>query len=93
MDEQSKYQDAKKRVENIKVFYIHLVTYFVINAILLVINLLFTPEYLWFIWPVIGWGAGLIFHAFSAFGGLWGKVWEERKIKEIMEKDKRTDFH
>lgn len=89
MDEQTRYQEAKKRVEEIKGFYIHLVTFIVVNAVLAAINLLTSPEYLWFIWPIIGWGVGLIIHAFSVFSGLWGKSWEERKIKEIMEKDRR----
>ena len=90
MDEQTRYQEAKERVEEIKGFYFHLVCYLLINAVLAVINLLTSPEYLWFIWPLMGWGIGLIIHGISVFGGLWGKSWEERKIREIMEKDKRT---
>jgi hypothetical protein len=31
---------------------------------------------------------GIIFHAFGVFG--YGKSWEERKIKEIMEQEERT---
>lgn len=89
MDEQTKYEEAKKRVEEIKGFYYHLVSYIVVNVVLVVINLLTSPEYLWFIWPILGWGVGLAIHAFTVFGNLWGKSWEERKIKEIMEKDKR----
>ena len=88
MDEQAKYLEAKKRVEEIKSFYFHLISYIVINAVLVVINLLTSPEYLWFIWPIIGWGVGLLIHGFSVFSNFWGKAWEERKIKEIMEKDK-----
>lgn len=90
MDEQARYEEAKKRVLEIKGFYQHLVSYLIINAALLVINLLTSPQYLWFLWPLVGWGIGLAFHALSVFGGLWGKSWEERKIKELMEKDKPT---
>lgn len=90
MDEQARYHKAKKRVEEIKGFYLHLVSYLFVNAALVVINLLTSREYLWFIWPIIGWGIGLIVHAFTVYGGFWGKAWEERKIKEIMEKDKRA---
>ena len=90
MDEQERYQEAKNRVEVIKGFYFHLITYILVNAVLVVINLLLTPEYLWCIWPLMGWGVGLIIHAFSVFGKFLGKSWEERKIKEIMEKDERT---
>jgi uncharacterized membrane protein len=90
MDEQARYQEAKKRVEEIKVFYFHLVSYLLVNLTLVVINLLTSPGYLWFFWPLIGWGIGLILHALTVYGGFWGKAWEERKIKEIMEKDQRT---
>jgi hypothetical protein len=90
MDEQTRYQEAKQRVEEMKGFYIHLVSYLLVNAALAVTNLLTSPEYLWFIWPLMGWGVGLIIHGISTFGGLWGKSWEERKIREIMEKDKRV---
>ena len=91
MDEQSRYQEAKKRVEEIRGFYFHLITYFIVNAVLIIINLRLSPEHLWFIWSIIGWGVGLIFHALSVFGGLLGKSWEERKIKEIMEREKRKE--
>lgn len=91
MDEQTRYQEAKKQVEEIKGFYFHLISYLLVNAVLLIINLLTSPEYLWFIWPIIGWGVGLIIHAFSVFGGLLGKSWEERKIKEIMDREKRKE--
>ena len=89
MDEQARYEAAKQRVEDIKGFYIHIVTYVVVNAVLLIINLVSSPEYCWFIWPLMGWGIGLVIHAFTVFSTFWGKEWEERKIKEIMEKDKR----
>ncbi len=90
MDEQTRYEEARKRVEEIKGFYVHLASYVLINAALILINLLTSPNNLWFIWPLFGWGIGLIVHAFSVYSGLWGKSWEERKIKEIMEKDKHS---
>ena len=89
MDEQTRYQEAKNRVEEIKGFYTHLFIYFLVNAGLVVLNLLTSPEYYWFIWPIIGWGIGLLIHGITVFGGLMGKAWEERKIREIMDKDKR----
>jgi hypothetical protein len=90
MDEQARYDEAKKRVSEIKEFYQHLATYVVINAVLVVINLLTSPQYFWFVWPLLGWGIGVALHALSVFGGVWGKDWEERKINEIMSKDRRS---
>jgi hypothetical protein len=36
-----------------------------VNLLLLAINLLVTPGRLWFLWPLAGWGVGVIFHAVS----------------------------
>ena len=39
----------------------------------------------WPVWPMLGWGIGVASHAFQTFG--IGKNWEEKKIREIMEKN------
>ena len=88
MNEQEiKYQKAKERVEAIIGFYIHLTVYVVVNLILFLINLIVTPDSLWFFWPLMGWGIGLVIHALYVFGFIprFGTDWEKRKIKEIME--------
>jgi hypothetical protein len=45
---------------------------------------------MWFVFPAIGWGIGLVAHGLRAYGynPLFGKNWEERKIKEFMDKDR-----
>lgn len=91
MDEQARYEQAKKRAAEIRDFYQHLITYLVVNAALFVINILTSPGYYWFVWPLAGWGIGVALHAVTVFGGFMGKSWEERKIKEIMEKDRPSD--
>jgi len=82
------YKRAKKRVEEIKGFYAHLIVYIIINAILVAINLLVTPGFLWCLIPLFGWGLGLFFHAVFGFGlfGIFTKEWEDKKIKEFMAK-------
>jgi len=87
--EEIKYQKAKERVEAIKGFYIHLIVYVVVNLILFSINMIASPASLWFFWPLIGWGIGLAMHALSVYGfGRWFSAnWEERKIREFMEKE------
>ncbi|MCK4735109.1 MAG: 2TM domain-containing protein, partial [Methanophagales archaeon] len=39
-------------------------------------------------WVTVFWGIGIIWHAIDVYGKL-GKRCEEKKIKELMEKDKR----
>jgi uncharacterized protein YhhL (DUF1145 family) len=85
-----KYEKAKKRVEELKKFYGNLVTYGVINVILIIINLVTSPGSLWFYWVTIFWGIAILLHASKVFilkGKFLGEEWEERKIKEIMEKE------
>jgi hypothetical protein len=45
----------------------------------------------WFWFPLFGWGLGLIIHAFKTFG--YGSTWEERKIREIMEKENNDKLY
>jgi len=89
--EEEKYQEVKKRVEEIRGFYSHLMVYVLVNIMLFIINLLISPGAFWFYWPLLGWGIGVLVHAVGVFGlfGFLGQEWEERKIKEIMEKGKK----
>ena len=99
--DQEKFERAQKRVKDIKGFYTHFVVYLVINSILLLVQLeqfnyelgdlnitifgyLSTPFF---------WGIGLFFHGVHVFRHKFGfyKSWEERKIKEYMEKEEE-DF-
>ena len=43
-------------------FYIHLTVFVLVNALLVGVNLLTSPEHLWFQWPLIGWGLGILLH-------------------------------
>jgi hypothetical protein len=61
------YAFELKKIQRIKLFYIHLALYLAINAILLTVNLATNPAYLWFIWPLLFWTKGLVLHALSTF--------------------------
>jgi len=90
--EEERYFQAKKRVEEIKGFYGNLIAYIAVNIGLMVINLLTSPEYLWFFWPMLGWGIGVLFHGMKVFNYMpfFGKEWEEKKIKEFMDKEEQS---
>jgi hypothetical protein len=45
-----------------KGFIVHLIAYVTVNSALIAINLLFDPEITWFVFPLVGWGAGLVSH-------------------------------
>lgn len=92
-----KYQQALKRVKRIKGFYTHLMVYIVINTALIIANTSNSSENFWR-WQtfntVFFWGIGLAAHGLSVFmpGIIMGKDWEERKIKELMEKEKQNKW-
>jgi hypothetical protein len=50
-------------------FYFHLVAYITVNLLLVFVNYSTSPQYLWFKWPLFGWGIGLLFHWFAVFVG------------------------
>jgi len=90
MQEPEAYQRASKRVEAKIGFYIHLAVYVGVNLLLVIINLTTSPEYLWFKWPLFGWGIGVFFHGMSVFvfSGSKFKGIKERMIEEEMKKEK-----
>ncbi|WP_262150288.1 2TM domain-containing protein [Chryseobacterium foetidum] len=85
-DENEAYQRARKKVKEMKSFYANLISYCIVIPFLIFVNLFTSREYLWFLWPMLGWGVGLASHAFQVFG--IGNDWQERKIQEIMNKQK-----
>ena len=48
-------------------FLVHLFAYVAVNALLIVVNLLYSPGYYWFLFLLIGWGVLLSAHAYVAF--------------------------
>jgi hypothetical protein len=88
MNEQEiKYLKAKERVTELRDFYRHLGVYVIVNLGLFLINMITSPETLWFIWPLMGWGIAIVLHALRVFGGAFGSNWEEKKIDELMNKE------
>ncbi|WP_340063831.1 2TM domain-containing protein [Ascidiimonas aurantiaca] len=87
--EDKRYERARERVEAIKSFYGNLTSYIIVIPLLAYLNYL-TSDFPWAIFPAVGWGLGVIAHGMEAFGynPFLGKNWEQKKIKEYMEKDK-----
>ena len=77
-------QLALLEVRKLKGFYLHLAQYVVVIAALCAINLLTTPHRLWFYWPALGWGFGILAHAATIFGWLpfLGVDWEKRQVEK-----------
>ena len=92
-NEAEKYFEAKAQVDKIKGFYRNLMAYCIVIISLAIINLTTSPQYLWFFWPLFWWGIGLVFHGMRVFNYMpfLGTNWEEKKINELMGKDKNQN--
>ncbi len=90
MDKDKTYERARKRVEAKIGFYIHFTVYIGVNILLIIINLLTSPDYLWFIWPLIGWGIGVFFHGMGTFifSGAKFRDIKDRVIEKEIGKDR-----
>src|SRR5690554_5588557 len=86
---EKRYKLAKKRVEQIKVFYLHLGIYLICVPGFLYLNYISNAGFPWALFPIVGWGIGVASHASETFNynPFFGKKWEERKIRELMDKD------
>ena len=73
-------KQARKRMEEVKGFYLHLAVYIIVNLFLIWVNLT-QSNYLWFYWPLFGWGIGILIHGITVF--ILGNKWEEEKVKRI----------
>lgn len=89
-----KYQEALKRVKRIKGFYSHLLVYLVVNTMIIIVNIqhLDVGESIFSFKnfsTAFFWGIGLVAHGLSVFlpSMILGNDWEERKIKQIMDKE------
>lgn len=92
-EEIERYKRAQEQVKNLKGFYIHLVIFVLVMAMIIYINLKFTPEYYWFFYVLLGGGIGLLFHALGTFNknNVFSKEWENRKIQEFIEEEEREN--
>ena len=91
IQENSKYLRAVERVEEIKGFYSSIIAFCIVIPFLIYINLKYVPQFHWFWFPIMGWGIGLVFQGFKAFAynPFLGRNWEERKIQEYMNEDRK----
>jgi len=86
INDSNKYIRAKKRVDELKGFYGNIVSYCIVIPFLIFINYQTSWSHKWFLYPMFGWGMGVVIQGFMVFG--YGSDWEERKIKEYMNNEK-----
>ena len=63
-------------------FKVHLLAYVLVNAFLVVIWAVSGANFFWPVFPILGWGIGLVFHAWDVYGN----EPSEEKIRREMDK-------
>ena len=101
MNQSDKLIRAKKHVDELKGFYIHLLVYILVNIFITGVTVYarvnggesFGEAFFSFgsFSTAIFWGIGLGFHAAKVynFSPLFSKNWEERQIEKYIEKDRQ----
>ncbi len=89
MDTSPLYRATRRHVERKLGFGIHLGVYVLVNVGLALINFLVSPHKVWAVWPLFGWGIGLLFHGLAVFLHAPGAAWKERLIEHEMNKHRR----
>jgi len=96
IQDEIKLARAKKRVKTIKGFYTHLAVYIVINILITVVKASFLGAendgnyiFWYFFAGPLFWGIGLLAHGLFVFARSidFLKKWEDRKMKELIERD------
>ena len=79
---------AARQVDALTGFYIHLAVFVLVMVVLLVANMLATPDVWWVQWPFLGWGIGVLVHALVVFRTMPNFIikWQLRKIKELKDR-------
>jgi len=83
MDDSERREAALERVKAKREFKNHAAVYVVINTMLVLIWAFSGQGYFWPVWPMLGWGVGLVLHGWKVF---YEKPISEEDIRREMEK-------
>jgi hypothetical protein len=86
MENHDRRAEAEKVAKAKIGLYIHLLVYVLVNTGLIALNLGVSPERIWFVWPLLGWGLGVLLHALLVFAFPKGARLKEWMVAREMRK-------
>lgn len=86
--ERAKLRRARRRAAAEASFFVHLMWYLGVMALLAFVNLMTSPWTPWFLWPAFGWGIGLFAHYMAVFGSRFVK---QRFFDPVVEREVRRE--
>ena len=78
-----RYKEAYREItrqEERSGFMVHLIVYILVNTMLVILNFVYVPTEIWFFWPLLGWGIGLVLHYIFAIKQIDAEL-EEKEAK------------
>jgi len=84
MEDVEKFARAKEQMEEITALYVHIGAFVVGMVVMLIVDIMDGGDW-WVIWPLLGWGAGILGHAWAVYGRIPRVIqnWQLRKIKTL----------
>ncbi len=67
MTQSDDYAKARERAKAKYGFFVHASVYAAVMVLLGFVNLVTSPQAIWFVWPLIGWGIAVALHAVKVF--------------------------
>lgn len=85
--ETPEYREARRYVRKLRDFHALLLTAVAVIALTATINLVRSPDRLWFLWVVFGFAIAIAFSALDLFGRRYwlGPEWEKRQIEKRLQ--------
>ena len=75
-------QQAIRRIQAKRGFRAHLAVYLAVNALLVLIWAITSATYFWPVWPMLGWGIGVVSHGVGVYFGP-SEISEEQIDREL----------
>jgi hypothetical protein len=82
-------QLARRRAGAKMGWYIHAIVYLLVNALIFSLSRYAFGQRPWSVFPVLGWGVGLVLHGVSVFLLGAGSPWRERMVQRERERLQR----
>jgi hypothetical protein len=80
--EEERREKAIARLKMKSEFHAHVLAYALVNTFLLAIWALTGADFFWPVFPILGWGIGLVFHAREVY---WQQSISEERIRREMQ--------
>ena len=82
------YGSAEGRAKAKLAFINHLAIYLLVIGGMALVNAFTNPQRLWFVWPMFGWGIGILLHGLNVFA--FGP--ESRIYERLLDHERRHDI-